>query len=233
MKRQFLLLFLLGTFTVNYAADIKVMHDPCEYPRRVTIERAHLLIQVLEDEKIGPNLKQCTLDRITKFYSTQKEEPKFSREVISAIQKMNQQESAKTSGKSIALRQASCRVLGSLENSSVKGEAISALKAIVREENNNSVTASCITVLANFKTEKQGIADFFIELVNAGLEKEDINVEDIRRMNLLVTSLGRLGQQNAYAPLIRVLQSGYPENVKIAAKRALQDLQLVVEEESK
>ncbi len=229
MKLRPLFFLMVTLLAAPLFGQGKVLLDPCRYPRLIPMEKSHYLAEILEDPKVSPYLKKCTLERITELYSTAGDKAENGDKILSAIATVTKEKDKETANDEM-LRQTACGALGAFEHTKWKGQAVSTLQEIIKKEKKDEVVLACINVLANYSSEKQGIADLLVNLVNTGLEKESLTIEDIRRMNLLVTSLGRLGQQNAYTPLIKVLQSGYPDNVKKAAKRALQDLQLAAEE---
>lgn len=206
----------------------RVLKDPCTFPTSLGIDKYRVLVSIIEDEEIKASVKQCTLEHLGKLYSTSPEKnPQGAGEVIDAIIKLSKESNKKKLTLSeLEMRQGICSALGGFDRTSHADRALNEIKEIIKSSENHDVNYVCVMVMGNMQNNRSKAIQPLLSLIDRHLKSASINQQDVRLMNLLVNAVGRLGDKEAYVTLMRVLQSGYPAQVKKATERAIHRLNL-------
>ncbi len=233
-KKMIRLLVILWLFTLTasslLAGRSKMdVQDACLSIRQLGLDDSDLLIKVLEDPEIIPEIKSCTAYHIGHLLHQANQnsaKPEDSQQALAALRKVYQNYRDDTRHvANYKVRESVCLALGGFDKTPLSQEAIALLSEIARNDSNPAVTIACVTMLGSVSRERSAAARSLVEILEKTLDRKEISQQDINLVNLLVTSLGKLEQAEAFVPLVRVLQSGYPAYVKKATERAIISLE--------
>ena len=216
-------IIFLGLLNMNVFAQDANLRDPCIFPQRVTMKNANLLQDILKDENVSLKIKACTLDWVRELYELEEDKAKPHAQEFYGIAS-NFLDNYKNDGAftmNEEIRSSSCYLMAALENTGQKTVAIQKIKKAINEDRSYQVVQNCINAIGNLKGSKTEALSILTEIVEKKLLKEDINSEDIKMMSQLVTMVGRLEHKGGYIALMKVMQSGYPKEVKDATRRAI------------
>lgn len=101
------------------------------------------------------------------------------------------------------------------------------LNKIIQEDKSIPVVVSCVHALSFFASDKN-IQEEIIAILTTRLETIVENMvqteEDITILSAIINSLGKTKNFLSFIPLVKVIQSAYPRQVKDIASRALLEL---------
>lgn len=210
-----LLLFPLIIFAQDYIVRNGV--------NRVGLKDADQLLKLVEREDITTMVKVRAVQRIAALYRENREEAepqaqKFITTLTNGLKNLKKDENPYFHFKA---RSSICMALGDFDNSDHASTAIAAIREALLNDPNHRVIQTCAQSLGEFRNNRSKAADALIERINKSLQESSIKYGDVGIMSVTVASLAKLRQKKAFIPLMRVLQSGYPDHVKKEADRAI------------
>lgn len=218
-----IIFLVLGTLCSGAYAQQSNLRNPCIFPQRVTMKNADILQDILKDEQISLKIKRCTMDWTRELFELEasKAAPHAQAFYNIANDFLDNYNDDGAFTMNEEIRGSACYLLAALEGTSQKGPSIERIKKAINEDKSYMVVQNCINSLGALKDSKNEALEILTGMVEKKLKKEDINAEDVKMMSQLVTMVGRLELKSGYIPLMKVMQSGYPKEVKDATQRAI------------
>ncbi len=194
--------------------------------RSIKYENSDQLVEMVKDDKIIAPIKVKTIQRIIEIYTADKEKaaakaPAYVDSISYAL-KNSREDNARM--RHYTVRTEACFALSNFDGTAQASAALDGIKNGVLEEKNVEVLGSCVNALSHFKQSSELASQKLLEMLDIQLDREVLSETDIK---ITIAILGALSRQNyppAFVPLLRVLQSGYPENVKLDAQRGLDNI---------
>ncbi len=219
-----LVLVMAGILGISLVAQ-----DPIrEGVNRVGLKDADQLLKLIERDDITTSVKIRAIQRIATLYRENREEAepqaqKFIQSLSGALQNLKKDENPYFHFK---VRSSACMALGDFDNSDHGASAIGVIKEALLNDPDPKVIQACAQSLGEFRNNRSPAADALIERVNKSMSEPIIKYGDVGVMSVSIASLAKLKQKKAFIPLMKVLQSGYPDHVKKEADRAIASFDL-------
>lgn len=222
------LIFLFPVEAKRAKKPTSDVQGACAIIKQLTEKELDLLQMLLEDTELTAEVKSCAVyqtGKVLAFYS-QTEKNYSMQKQLSALQEIYQKHlDDRVNPQNYQVREAICYALAGFENSPESQKAIEFMGKIAGSDSHPTVVLACVTMLGGLTTHKALAAKSLIQILDQTLKQKEVEQKDITLVHLLVNALGSLEQAEAFVPLVRVLQSGYPVYVKKATERAIQNLE--------
>lgn len=189
----------------------------------ITLRSIDQIYKLLENDDIRTPIKVLAIRRMSQLYRENPDEnKKHSDEILQATSKaMQKHTDDKPPAREYQIRAAGCNLLAGFANSSKSGQALKILENYYKNDKHDDVFASCAQSISRFKNQRKEANSILVEVLNKQRGVKSIGKDDIRRTMVTLGAIERIGHHDAYLPLMKFLQSGYPADVKKAAQRAL------------
>lgn len=217
MKRIILGLFLLATF---------IFAEPSlEEIQSIKISDIQKINSWMLDKKTKPRFKVMILEKLNILLLENPEELIANREqLFSLFKNINKNHKDKGSSYNYLLRKKNCLLLSQFKGTEKENDSYEQIKENILTEDNGEVAASCIQMSGSYENKKDETNKLLVKLLEPTLKKKKVNEEEIEIASAIVDVLGKLKKKQSYLPLLKVLDSSYPTDVKNKAKKTLETL---------
>lgn len=217
MKRIILGFFLLATF---------IFAEPSlEEIQSIKISDIQKINSWMLDKKTKPRFKVMILEKLNILLLENPEELIANREqLFSLFKNINKNHKDKGSSYNYLLRKKNCLLLSQFKGTEKENESYEQIKENILTEDNGEVAASCIQMSGSYENKKDETNKLLVKLLEPTLKKKKVNEEEIEIASAIVDVLGKLKKKQSYLPLLKVLDSSYPTDVKNKAKKTLETL---------
>ncbi len=184
------------------------------------------LYKIIRREDIATSVKMRAIRRIAEIYRQNPQEAESkAAEMVEALDNVIKKSTNDQSPiNHFMLRAEACLALGSYDESNVASKAYTIIDTQLKNDKYLEVRSACAQSLGFFKKNKAEVGQKLLASLEAQLKADPIQDYDIRLTINIINSLGRLKYRDAFVALIKVLQSGYPPNVKKEAERAIKEI---------
>lgn len=190
--------------------------DPYQKVDAVPLEDSGDLIRMIEDNEINADIKAKSVARLGQLYADEKD--KGESYVEGFIKAMN---SVFAKNYDPVVRRAACTSMANFRTSKHAELAIDALTNPLVNDADYLVVVACAKSLGTFKSQKSKATLAILKRLRVEVRKNTTKTDDYATMMAMVESLGKLGDKKAYIPLMKVLQSRHPSNIKRMAHTAI------------
>lgn len=217
MKRIILGFFLLATF---------IFAEPSlEEIQSIKISDIQKINSWMLDKKTKPRFKVMILEKLNILLLENPEELIANREqLFSLFKNINKNHKDKGSSYNYLLRKKNCLLLSQFKGTEKENDSYEQIKENILTEDNGEVAASCIQMSGSYENKKDETNKLLVKLLEPTLKKKKVNEEEIEIASAIVDVLGKLKKKQSYLPLLKVLDSSYPTDVKNKAKKTLETL---------
>ena len=218
MKKAILILFFLALPGMLAAQDISPT-----YFNRITLDGVDELARALSDPEIAIEQKQLAVNRLGELarqLPNSKVPPsRLYNPLLGALRpEKNVQDHH-------VLRMAICNALRNFSDLEGSSQLIGPLgRVLMDQDEHEEVRAAAARALASFRKDQQAAADALITALNKELERGP-GPKNISVTSVICISLGSLRDKRAFVPLMKVVQSTFPNQTKSNAKTALESIE--------
>ena len=191
-------------------------NDPYSKVDSVPLEDSGDLLRMIEDNEINADIKAKSVARLGQLYADEKD--KGESYVEGFIKAMNQ---VFAKNYDPIVRRAACNSMANFRTSKHAELAIDALTNPLVNDADYLVVVECARALGTFKSQKSKATLAILKRLRVEVRKNTTKTDDYATMSAMVESLGKLGDKKAYIPLMKVLQSRHPSNIKRMAHTAI------------
>lgn len=225
-----IIFYLIATvvFTFHLAAQGAPGNHPFDRGIRfINLDNLDMLVKMLEDKTVTTELKVRTIQRMmTLFRNNPTEADKKSTAFIQSYKKAVQDHKKDSwPDEHFKLRVKVCQATGELREASVSENAVSLLKETLDNDKNMQVQIACAQSLGTFDKNKDIATDALINKLTTMLSDGVDNQQKVALASVIIGSLGKLGEKKSFIPLMKVLQSGFPMEVKKEAEHSIEKIQ--------
>lgn len=194
--------------------------------RSIRYSNSDQLVQIVRDDKIIAPIKIRAIQRMIEIYTEDRERAKpkegdYASSIRYALENSNEDDSNK---RHYTVRTEACFALSNFDGTDQAGNSLDGIKNAILKETNTEVLGSCINALSRFEKSSDLASQKLVEMLDVQTSKDVIKESDIQIAIAILGAVQRQKDEKAFVPLLRLLQSGYPETVKINAQGALDSI---------
>ncbi|MCE9501241.1 MAG: hypothetical protein K8R21_12210 [Leptospira sp.] len=201
------------------------LYDVYDKIERIKLKDIDQLLQLAADAEIVPMVKERAINRIGVLLNENPAEAEKQQNVITAMSNAITQNTTDSPAKpTYKVRSAACICLRVFDRTPMAVSAIEIVRKTMMEDKSLDVVSACAHSLGDFSLNSAPATKAILERLNRDYSKENRSSEDIRVISIIINSLGRLGSKQAFIPLMKVIQSGFPVSIKKEAQIAIDKL---------
>lgn len=190
--------------------------DPFQKVDVVPLEDSEDLVELIEDDEIKAPIKAKAVARLGQLYADEKQ--KGEAYVEGFINTMNK---VFVDDYDPVVRRAACTSTANFRTSKHAEKAIEVLTNPLVNDVDYLVVVACAKALGTFKSHKSKATVAILKRMRVEVRKNTTKTDDYATMMAMVQALGNLGDKKSYIPLMKVLQSRHPSNIKRMAHTAI------------
>lgn len=177
------------------------------------------------DKKTKPRFKVMILEKLNILLLENPEELIANKDqLFSLFRNINRNHKDKGSSYNYLLRKKNCLLLSQFKGTEKENDSYEQIKENILTEDNGEVAASCIQMSSSYENKKDETNKLLVKMLEPTLKKKRVNEEEIEIASAIIDVLDKFKKKQSYLPLLKVLESAYPGEIKNKAKKTLETL---------
>jgi hypothetical protein len=218
--KHFLFLFFLIIFKIKSEVE-----PTPEEISKLGFKDLPILATHVENKKARPRFKILVMERMNIVLLENKSKlNENGKELIGILSNLLDNNPDSESSYYPMIRKKSCFMLGNFRKTNFEEDAYDRILQQIKNETNLEVTGTCLGVMVNFDNYKDKTNKILIELTKVLLKKKRLDDEDSDLMQSIINGFAELKFKSSYIPLMKVLDSKFPVEIKNSAKEVLETL---------
>ena len=220
MKRLIYIAILAFLISPSFLAAQEIS---ATYFNRITLDGVDELAKALSDPAIKLEQKQLAVNRMGELArqlpGSNVSPSRLYNPLLGALRPQNNVKDHHV------LRIAICEALRNFANQEGSSNLVGPLSRVLSDpDEHEDVRTSAARTLAEFRKDSSAAADALIDALNKEVARGP-NANNIGVTSAICVALGALREKKAFVPLMKVVQSAFPNQTKSNAKTALESIQ--------